>query len=638
MRDYERDAASNASQNKSFADVLDARRRGLLQGGLGMAALRLFGAGAAALARAAEPEAEPPRKSLLGFAAVPASSADSVVLPKGYRYKVLYAWGDPVSEGPAYKPAADHSAAEQAQQAGMHHDGMQFFAFADSKDDSHGLLCINHEYADDGLLHSDGMADWSAQKVAKCQAAHGVSIIEVKRERGEWNVVRPSKYARRITATTPMRLTGPAAGSDYLKTEADPSGTRVNGTLNNCACGRTPWGTYLTCEENFNFYFVDPSGSNLPDRRRYGINAQGLGYRWHEFDARFDMVKHPNEVNRFGWVVEIDPFDPASTPVKRTALGRVKHEGATMRLTADGRVAFYMGDDERFDYLYKFVTRDKYDPAKPQANKDLLDHGTLYVARFRANGAGEWLELTHGKNGLTRENEFLDQADVRVRTRQAADQAGATKMDRPEWIAVHPGNGKVFVSLTNNLLRSGGDVNAANPRAKNSFGHIVYWQEADNDAAALTFEWDVFVLCGDPALDDDTRKGNIKGDLFACPDGLAFDQRGVLWIATDMFVAEMNKGEFKNFGNNQLLAADTETGEIRRFLTGPPGCEITGPLMMGDGKALLVNIQHPGETPNYRSDPANPKAASAWPDGDKGTRPRSATIVITREDGGVIGA
>ncbi len=297
-----------------------------------------------------------------------------------------------------------------------------------------------------------------------------------------------------------------------------------------------------------------------------------------------------------------------------------------------------MGDDERFEYIYKFVSRDRYDANNPKANRELLDHGTLYVAKFNADGSGDWLELTHGKNGLTTEKGFVKQADVLVRTRTAADVVGATKMDRPEWIAVHPQSGELFVTCTNNTKRTAENINAANNRVDNGFGHIISWLEAGNDAASQAFQWKLFVACGDPGLEKADKKGNIKGDLFACPDGLVFRQpQGFLWIGTDMFCDVLNQGDYVNFGNNQLLAANTQTGEIKRFLTGPMNCEITGPVFAPDGRSLFVNIQHPGENPNMRSDSFNAKAFSSWPDGDKGNRPRSATMVIRKNDGGIIG-
>ena len=420
----------NTSGDRTFHDVLQLRlsRRSLVRGGLVAAGLGLLGAGTR-LGGLRPAAAQSP---LLGFTGVPVSAADSLIVPPGYVARVLYAWGDPISDGPAFKPDASNSVAEQSRQAGMHHDGMHFFPLpAGRAGSSHGLLAVNHEYTDDGLLHPGGMDAWSADKVGKSQAAHGVSLIEVRLDGDRWTVVRPSRYARRITAATPIGLSGPAAGHAWLQTTADPTGRTALGTINNCASGHTPWGTYLTCEENFNAYFVNRSG-NLPAlQQRYGLNDRGLGYRWHEFDGRFDAALHPNEPNRFGWVVEIDPMDPGRRPLKRTAMGRFKHEGAALAVTSDRRVTFYMGDDERFEYVYKFVSRDPYVPDDRAANARVLDHGTLYVARFDADGTGEWLELTHGRNGLDAGAGFPTQAEVCVNTRGAADIAGATKMDRP---------------------------------------------------------------------------------------------------------------------------------------------------------------------------------------------------------------
>jgi len=489
------------------------------------------------------------------------------------------------------------------------------------------------------LLHADGMSTWSAEKVRKSQAAHGVSVIEVEKRGGNWAVVRPSNYARRVTASTPIRISGPAAGHAAMRTAADPAGIEVLGTFNNCANGYTPWGTYLTCEENFNGYFVN-AGKIPPEQQRYGVSARGAGYRWHEFDARFDAAAHPNEPNRFGWVVEIDPFDPKSVPVKRTALGRVKHEGAAMTLTADDRVVLYMGDDQQFEYIYKFVSRDAYNRKDRAANRDLLDHGTLYVARFNADGAGEWLELTHGKNGLNADRGFASQADVLIKTRQAGDVVGATKMDRPEWTAVNPKDRSVYCTLTNNSQRGAKDqpgVDAANPRANNTFGHIIRWREAGDTAAATTFRWDIFVMAGDPLLTDANKHGNIRGDVFGSPDGLWFDLAGRLWIQTDVSTSVLNRGDYAAVGNNQMLCADIASGRISRFLTGPKGCEITGIAETPDGTTMFINIQHPGETASERNDPATPMAVSSWPDGAAGGRPRAATVVIRKDNGGVIG-
>lgn len=628
------DPPCNPSTTPCLEELIDRRRRSLLQAAGAVAVLGSLPAQVQAAARAGR-ASHPP----IGFAAIGASTDDAVRVPAGYIVDVIFPWGDPVSAGPAFRPDAGNSAADQAQQAGMHHDGMHFFPLKGSS--THGLLCVNHEYTDDGLLHPNGMVEWSAEKVAKSQAAHGVSVIELKLADGRWQVVRPSRHARRITGDTPIALTGPAAGSPALRTAADPQGRLVRGTLNNCAMGVTPWGTYLTCEENFHGYFK-AGKTRTAEQKRYGITEKTAGYRWHEHDERFDAEKHPNEANRFGWVVEIDPYDPASMPKKRTALGRFKHEGAFVTLAKDRRVVVYMGDDERFEYIYKFVSARPYQPGR--STEKLLDEGTLHVARFDAEGGGEWIALAHGQNGLTAENGFADLAEVLVKTRQAADLVKATPMDRPEWIAVHPHSGEVYCTLTNNSQR-GKDgkpgADAANPRAENLYGHIVRWREQGGDAAATRFSWDIFVQCGDPAQAQDQRKGNIQGDLFACPDGLWFDAGGRLWIQTDVSTSVLGNADHVAFGNNQMLVADPVTGEVRRFLTGPRGCEVTGIAATPDGRTLFVNIQHPGETASERSDPAAPTAISAWPANQfpqhAGGRPRSATLVIRRADGGLVG-
>ena len=631
----------NRSSSISFAQIAEKRltRRHVLRGAAALAAsatlpLQLTACATAGLKRT----------GTLGFASVPLSMADTVRVPHGYSATPLLKWGDPIGQtghtagSPTFKADASNTADEQVLQAGMHHDGMHYFPL-NGDSSTNGLLALNNEYADDGLLHVGGFANWSAEKVRKSQNAHGVTIVEVKSQNGPWEIVRPSRYARRITARTPVAIAGPAAGVDAMKTAADPTGRQVLGTLNNCANGYTPWGTYLTCEENWDSYFMN-SGTLTPDQIRNGIPPRGRGYRWEEFDERFDAGKHPNEPNRFGWVMEIDPFDPQSTPVKRTALGRCSHEGACHTVGRDGRVTVYMGDDRAFEYIYKFVTRDAWNARDRNGNRSLLDHGTLYVMQFKDDGTGAWVELTHGKNGLTPANGFKDQADVLIRTRAAADAVKATPMDRPEWIAVHPATQEVYCTLTNNVRRGVGKLpgtNNANPRVNNSFGHIIRWRESGGDPAATSFQWDIFVLAGDPRHNDPNKRGNIKGDAFGSPDGLWFDDGGLLWIQTDVSTSAMLKGDYEFMGNNQMLAADIKTGEIRRFLTGPNGCEITGISTTPDGRTMFVNIQHPGETSSERSDPAAPKAVSTWPDGPAGGRPRSATLVIRKDDGGVIG-
>jgi secreted PhoX family phosphatase len=638
-KDFEQMEDSNRSANASIHEVSDPARRRLLGGGLGLGVSLGLGGLLAPLAGCAT-GGSGQGGPLFSFKSVPVSTADRVLVPEGYTVQVIAPWGDPVGlsgESPAFKFDGSNSAAEQEAQLGMHHDGIHFFSQDGSRS---GLLVMNHEYTDDGLLHPDGMKTWNAAKVKKAQAAHGVSVIEVAQQAdGRWALVRPSPWARRITANTPMQLSGPAAGHALMKTAADASGRRVLGTFNNCASGITPWGTYLTCEENFINYFKGP---DQPDahQTRWGLKkGETGGYRWAEFDERFDAAKHPNEANRHGWVVEIDPHDFSSTPIKRTALGRAAHEGATVAQTREGRAVVYMGEDARFEYIYKFVSRDKIRPGGAKANAELLDHGTLYVARFEADGRGRWLPLRHGEGPLTEAQGFADQGEVLIKSRQASDALGATKMDRPEWIAVDH-QGFVYCTLTNNSNRGGANqpgVDAANPRANNSMGHIIRWKE-DGDFDGERFAWNHFLLAGDPSNERAEAKGNVQGDALGCPDGLWVDGRGILWIQTDMSTSAMGKGDLKRLGNNAMLAADPRTGEVRRFLVGPAGCEITGATGTPDGRTMFINIQHPGESPSERSDPAEPRKISNWPDFRADGRPRSATLVIRKADGGVIGS
>ena len=628
-KDFDALEDSNRSANADIHRVSDPARRLWLQGGLGALATTLL-AGCGSLAAGSGPR--------LGFRSVPASSQDTMVVPAGYEAMAFVPWGEPVGvpgQMPAWRMDASNSAADQAVQMGMHHDGIHYFPIAGSS--THGLLVMNHEYTDDGLLHSDGMQPWTAEKVRKAQAANGVSVVEVALKDGRWQVLRPSTYARRFTAATPFAVGGPAAGHALMKTAADPDGRRVLGTLNNCASGMTPWGTYLSGEENFAFYFDGPERPDA-DQQRWGLRKSGF-FRWAEHDERFDAKQHPHEFHRFGWVVEIDPFDPASTPVKRTALGRAAHEGAWVAVTQDGRAVVYSGEDARFEYIYKFVSRDKIAPGGAKANASLLDHGTLYVARFDADGTGRWLPLVHGQGPLTAANGFADPGAVVIKTRQASDLLGGTKMDRPEWLAIDPNARTVYCTLTNNSQRGAKDLpgpDAANPRANNVMGQIIQWTE-DGDFDATSMRWRHLLLAGDPANDRPEARGNIQGDLFACPDGLTLDARGVLWVQTDMHAAQMNKGELQRMGNNQMLACDRATGEVRRFFTGPVNAEVTGVALTPDMRTMFINVQHPGETASDRSDPADPAKYSNWPDYRQGGRPRSATVVIRKKDGGVIG-
>ncbi|SFC80238.1 PhoX family protein [Streptomyces aidingensis] len=572
------------------------------------------------------------RRDLLGFEPVPASDADEFTVPPGYRTQVIIPWGTPLRPGgPAWKKDGSNTAAEQAEQIGMNHDGMHFFPLGWGRSCRRGLLVLNHEYTDAALLYPDGDAEMTADKVAKALAAHGVSVVEVERKwNGEWKQVR-SRFARRVTGTTPVGFSGPVT----LDHPALASGNEPMGTLNNCSHGVTPWGTYLACEENWNGYFgtEDPSWGPTPEQARYGVSATGFGYRWHLADPRFDVAVNGNELNRFGWIVEIDPHNPYAKPVKRTALGRFKHEGCTVT-ESRGRVVAYSGDDQSGDYIYKFVGEGSW-RAHRARRRSPLDHGTLYVARFNDDGSGEWLPLVFGEGPLTAANGWQDQADVLLRTREAADALGATPMDRPEWVSVNPKNKDVYCALTNG---SGG--NAANPRTPNPYGHIIRWAEKNGDNTATTFTWDIFLLSGDPAYDSSVTLD--EDSLHGSPDGLHFDRDGRLWIMTDVSNSTQNRADrgHDNIGNNQLLAADPKTGEVRRFLTGPRGCEITGAVITDDGRTMFVNVQHPGEATAVFGEPTpeNPRAVSNWPDFDPDGRPRSATVVISRTDGGVIGA
>ena len=632
-KDFSTMEDSNRSSNPSIHDVSSPERRTFLRGGsAAIAALLAPLAGCGSMGAAVS-------GPKLGFKGIPPGMGDALVVPPGYVASALAQWGEPIGipgNMPAFRIDGSNSAADQAVQMGMHHDGVEFYPLNGSS--SRGLIALNHEYTDDGLLHVGGFASMDAAKVKKSQNAHGLSVFEVERKGDKWEMVRPSRYARRFTMDTPFSVGGPAAGHTMMRTAADPDGRTVLGTLNNCASSQTPWGTYLSGEENWMFYFGGGETLN-PHQRRWGMRKDGA-YQWEKFDERFDARKHPNESNRFGWVVEVDPMDPGSTPIKRTALGRAAHEGAWVGVTKDGRAVVYSGEDARFEYIYKFVSRDRVAPGGARANRELLDHGVLYVARFDADGSGKWLPLVFGQGPLTAANGFADQGEVLIKTRQASDLLQATKMDRPEWLAIDPHNGWVYCTLTNNSARGQPNqpgVDAANPRANNSMGQIIRWKD-DGDFDGAGFKWNHLVLAGDPANTRPEARGNIRGDIYGCPDGIAFDKRGVLWIETDAHATQMYQGEFANIGNNQMLACDPATGETRRFLTGPTNCEITGVTLTPDGTTMFINVQHPGETPTDRSDPREPAKYSNWPDYTPGGRPRSSTVVIRKADGGVIGS
>jgi hypothetical protein len=698
------------TSGRTFGEVLEEvnlKRRGVLKAGLGTAALGFFGV--PALLKSGNAAAAPtpgftsvpfvtPIPPLTPVNLRPGSLADTVRVPSGYSVRVLIAHGDPIRPGFApWSGAATESAEHQANAFGAHSDGMHFFPFPQrgapgGLSSTRGILCNNNEYVDQGMLFPDGFTSTNGtpEKLAKALAAHGVSIVETQRGAGGWAPVVTSPFNRRVSGATPCTISGPAAGHPLMQTPLDPTGRTVLGTLNNCAHGYTPWGTYLTCEENFNGYFgssttFTPNGLEAA----IGLSASGFGYNWHTVSPegdRFDLNKNKvdasstdparnrnNEPNRFGWVVEIDPFNPSKPPVKRTALGRCKHENAAYSIAPDGRLVIYTGDDQVFEYIYKWVSRDPVNPTNRTANENLLDNGTLYVARFDAGtttgdnaGTGVWLELSMNVPALaTQFNNDL--GAMLVDTRRAADTVGATPMDRPEWITVAP-NKDVYCTLTNNSGRSttpgaltstatppvrprSAVVDESNPRGPNPMGHIIRWTETGGDPAALTFTWDIFVLAGDPLLAAANAQGNINGDKFAAPDGIWFDYRGLLWIQTDISSGSLGSGNFTNMPNNMMLACDPQTKEVRRFLTGPYGCEITGVITTPDSKTMFVGIQHPGEGAGDITDPAQVNRFSTWPGVSNASgglpvtppygaigRPRSGVVVITKNDGGVIGS
>jgi len=577
----------------------------------------------------------------LTFEEVPPSSADTFVVPKGYTWAPLAPWGTPLLPGaPPFAEDASNTAADQARQVGFNHDGMFYFPL-EPDGNNFGLLVLNHEYTDASQIYSatQGRAITpdaaGREKVAKALAAHGVSVIAIRRGAdGTWDVVRDDPRNRRITGTTPMAFSGPVrTDHPMLQSTITPSPI---GTLNNCAYGVTPWGTYLTCEENFNGYFGTDDPEWITTRSalqaRYGVTAAGALYDWHKADPRFDVAKNPNELHRFGWVVEIDPLNPASVPVKRTALGRVKHECATCT-ESRGRVVVYSGDDQNGDYVYKFVGSAPWQEQRA-AGLSPLDNGTLYVGLFGADGSGQWLPLVHGTGPLTTANGWIDQADVLIRTRMAADAVGATRLHRPEWVTVHPQTGEVFLTLTNG---SGNSSPVNSGRDPNPYGHILRWTESAT--SDVSFRWDVFLLAGDPLHDPRVPE---QQPLFGSPDGLWVDPDGILWIQTDVSNTSQNRADLghERIGNNAMLAADPSTGQVKRFLTGPRGCEISGVVMTPDRRTMFVNVQHPGES-TTRWDvefgvpsPARPSTVSSWP---YGRRARPTTVVIRRVDGQRIG-
>ncbi|MEX1035130.1 MAG: PhoX family phosphatase [Sneathiella sp.] len=560
------------------------------------------------------------------FREVEANSNDTVTVPAGYQWHVVSMWGDPLwSNSIPFDPESRGTAASQALAVGDNTDGMSLF-----EEDETLILVSNNEYVNQRIIYGnrESKKPETMDDVRKGMAGHGVTVAEIAENDGKWSIVKDSPYNRRITANSPMEITGPARGHAMMTTAADPEGILALGTWNNCGNGQTPWGTYLTCEENFNGYFSSSDENYQPsaELKRYGVGNKDWGYAWASVDERFDISKNPDEPNRFGYVVEIDPLDPSSTPKKRTALGRFKHENAELIVADNGHVVVYLGDDERGEFLYRFISADKYNEGED--NRNLLEDGTLYVAKFYDDGRGEWIALTPETTGMA------SRAEVSILTRQAASAVGATTMDRPEWVAVNPNQAEAYLALSNNKNRgkksnAGGDpmpVGGPNPRAENHYGQIVRWRPINQDHTSDEFDWDLFVVAGNPTTHNDAYAGsqNINaGNMFNSPDGLAFDDSGFLWIQTDGNYSD--KSDFTGMGNNQMLIADPVTGEIKRFMVGPKECEITGVTWSPDRSTVFVGVQHPGE-----------KGNSHFPQGGQSV-PRSAIVAISRKDGTALG-
>ncbi|MBY5567955.1 PhoX family phosphatase [Rhizobium leguminosarum] len=639
----------NTSANPTMGEIIGKRfsRRSFMQGSLAVSAIAAT-VSPIALMSADEARAADNKGSAFNFSEVEAGVDDKHHIAEGYDADILLRWGDAVLPGAPQFDPAKQTADAQSKQFGYNNDYVGFIPLEGSSE--HGLLVVNHEYTNPHLMFPglvqvvDGKIKQGAlskEQVDVEMAAHGGTIVEIRKTGGKWQVVADGKYNRRITANTPMEITGPAAGNDRLKTSADATGTRAIGTINNCAGGVTPWGTYIMAEENFHGYFSGalPEGhKEAANYKRYGV-PEG-GYEWANFYDRFDLSKEPNEPNRFGWIVEVDVMDPTSAPKKRTALGRTKHEGAESIVAKNGKVVFYLGDDERFDYVYKFVTSAAFNPNDRAANMNLLDSGTLHVAKFNEDGTMQWLPMVFGQGPLTAENGFTSQADVLIECRRAGDALGATKMDRPEDVQPNGVNGKVYVMLTNNTRRKADQVDAANPRAENAFGHIIEISENDGDFTATSGKWEVLLKCGDPsvaAVGATFSTETTKNGWFGMPDNCAVDAAGRLWVSTD---GNNNKATGRTDG---LWAVDTEgaaRATSKLFFRVPVGAEMCGPLFTPDDETAFVAVQHPGDggedwpghgRPSYYED-----LSTRWPDFKPDMPVRPAVVAITKAGGGKI--
>ena len=659
------DIPTNPNLSNTIGDIMNRRygRRDFLKGILGVsAATALFGTAALTAARpaaAAATDAAAAKEALAGdrynFKELASGNDQMHHVAEGYDADILLRWGDPITADAPEFDAMNQTAAAQLKQFGYNNDYVGFHELEPGR----GLLCVNHEYTNEevmfpklGRQDTQDFAGMTKELVDIEMAAHGGSVVEIARNNaGKWEMVRDSKYNRRITPLdTEMMIDGPAAGHDRMKTSADPDGMRVIGTLNNCAGGMTPWGTYLMAEENFHGYFwtenKDADGNRalaedhpeFDKHKRYGM--PGGWYVWGKYHDRFNLDKEPNESNRFGWIVEVDPTDPESMPVKHTAMGRFRHEGSETTLSADGRVVVYSGDDNRFDYTYKFVSAGKVTDDK-EANKKLLSEGTLYVARFDEDGSLEWMPLVHGDGPLTTENGFASQADIMIDTRLAADALGATPMDRPEDVQPR-GDGAAYIMLTNNTRRTPEQVNAANPRPESSFGHIIEVKEAGGDHAATSGTWDILVKCGDPTLADVGAEWNPETSehgWFGSPDNCEVDADGRLWVSTDQ-----GRSWGKTGKSDGLYSMETEgalRGHSKLFFRCPVGGEMCGPYFTSDKETLFLAVQHPGtdgtgDFVGFERDSTFEDPATRWPDFDEAMPPRPSVVVVTKQGGGPI--
>jgi len=632
---------SKHKQTEIFEDVLNAflSRRQILRGAVAVGAGAVAGCSQDSGGSAAQGGASPVASGLtsasgpstLTFTEVAHGIDDQFVVADGYSAQVLVRWGDPIfpNVGEFDPHALDE--ASQLQRFGYNNDFIGFVSLPyGSKNSDHGILVVNHEYTSTKIMYpgSPSSMELSASQVATDIVAHGLSVVEIKKTNGQWLLVKESPLNRRITPHTPMQMTGAAAGSERLKTAISFDGVHTLGTYGNCAGGVTPWGTILTGEENVDSYFMGDYTA-ADESENYGrFHGGSVKKNWGKFHDRWDIEKSPQEFLHMGWVVEIDPYDPNSVPKKRTGLGRCKHEGSNVYVDADNRVVAYTGDDQRFEYIYKFVSKYRYQPDNRTANLDLLEEGTLYVAKFHSNGSLTWLPLDYGVGPLTEANGFHSQADVCLDTRKAGDLVGATPMDRPEDVDVNPVNGRVYAMLTNNRERTEDQIDAVNPRAHNGHGQVLeFWPES-GDHTANQFVWDLFLVAGDPAKGDTKYHPDVSASgWLSCPDNVAFDQIGNAWIATD---------GGQKWGISDGVWATEVTGEHRaltkHFLRTPFNAELCGPFFTPNDENFFVSIQHPGEQSSFE------QPTTRWPDFVEGMPPRPAVVVITKKEGGRVGS